>query len=389
MKVVIVGGGFSGLKAALELSNKPDVEVVLISRTADFEYHGALYRTATGNTPLEVVLRIGQILEKSKNIEFVVDSITALSTKVNAVKGATGRVYQYDELLLCMGNEKNFFGIEGLDKYAHTMYTVRDTIDLRTELVKLFCLPHKKSVRVLVVGAGASGVELAGSVSDFAMSVAQKYSVSPKQVAVDLVDGSDRVLPLLSAEASKKALSRLQKLGVNVMLSKKVLGCTQNIIQLADGERAADIIVWTAGSKVVDFYARYPEVFELNHGKVVVDEYLRVPKALNIFVLGDNAATPYSGMAQTALHDAKFVAANLLSSSKSKSQKLRSYHASLPIYVVPIGHKWAVLQQKGKVRTGYYGWLVRRRADLYIYKNFEPFKKAMETWRLGNRRAKF
>jgi NADH:ubiquinone reductase (H+-translocating) len=389
MKVVIVGGGFAGVKAALELSNKQGFEVVLISRGADFEYHGALYRTATGNTPLEVILRIGDILHKSKNVEFVVDSIEAISTKVNAVRGSTGRIYQYDELLLCMGNEKNYFGIEGLEQYSHTMYTIRDTINLRSELVKLFTIPHRNSVRVLVVGAGASGTELAGSLQVFANDVAARYAVKPKHVNIDLVDGSDRVLPLLDPKASALALKHLQKIGVNVLLSKKVMGCSQNIIKLDDEERAADIIVWTAGSKSVDFYAKYPEVFELERGKVKVDEYLRVPKAQNIFVLGDNAFTKYSGMAQTALHDAKYVARNLIKYSKDQSVKLPKYEARLPVYVVPIGHKWAVLAQKDKVRSGYYAWLVRRRADLYIYKNFEPIKKALRIWHLGNSRAKY
>jgi NADH:ubiquinone reductase (H+-translocating) len=389
MKVVIVGGGFAGVKAALELSNKPGFEIVLISKGADFEYHGALYRTATGNTPLEVIIRIGDILHKSKNVEFVVDSIEAISTKVNAVRGSTGRIYQYDELLLCMGNEKNYFGIDGLEQYSHTMYTIRDTINLRTELVNLFTMPHRSAVRVLIVGAGASGTELAGSLQGFANDVAVRYGLKSKHVDVDLVDGSDRVLPLLGAKASVIALKHLQKLGVNVLLSKKVMGCSQNVIKLDDGERAADIIVWTAGSKSVDFYAKYPEVFELERGKVKVDEYMRVPKAPNIFVLGDNAFTKYSGMAQTALHDAKFVTKNLIKYSKDPNSTLTKYTARLPIYVVPIGHKWAVLQQKDKARSGYYAWLVRRRADLYIYKNFEPIKKALRIWHLGNRRAEY
>ena len=389
MKVVIVGGGFAGVKTALMLASKPGFEVVLISVGQDFEYHGALYRTATGRSPLEVVIPIPEILAGASNIEFVSDKVIALNPKVKAVKGESGRIYQYDELVLSLGNEKNYFGIPGFAEYSHSMYTIADTTKLRCELVKLFSVSHRTIVRVVVVGAGASGVELAGSLKEFSDLVAIRYGHRPKQVQVDLVEGSDRVLPLLSLKASTKAYKRLISLGVNVMLQKVVTKCAQNIISMADGDRAADIIVWTAGSKTVDFYAKYPEIFELEHGKVKVDEYMRVPKAKDIYVLGDNAFTKYSGMAQTALHDAKFVASNLVKFNNNPEMPLNKYRVSTPAYVVPIGKKWAVLQDKQKVRSGYYGWLVRRRADLYIFKNFEPYKRAVKTWREANKLANF
>lgn len=387
MKIVIVGGGFGGVKTALELSNKEGLEVTLISQGPDFEYHGALYRSATGHSPLEVVLRIGELLEHARNVTFVVDKITAINTKVKAVRSDTGQIYQYDKLILCMGNEKNFFGISGLDTYAHTMYTIHDTMQLRQDLVHLFSQQHRKAVRIIVIGAGPTGVELAGELQNFARLVADRYGVEPKQVGVDLIEGSNRVLPTLDQKASVKALRRLKKIGVNVLLEQKVLSCSQNAVKLEHEERAADIIVWTAGSKAVDIYAKYPEVFELERGKVKVDEYLRVPKAPDVFVMGDNAFTQYSGMAQTAINDAIFVSNTILSTQAGR--EAISYKPKQPIYVVPISGKWAVVQIKGKVRSGRYGWSIRRKADLYIFKNFEPLKKAYKTWRKGNEVAHF
>lgn len=387
MKVVIIGGGFAGVKTALELSNKEGFEVTLISQGPDFEYHGALYRSATGHSPLEVVIRIGEILEHAKNIEFVVDKITAINTKVNAVRSETGQIYQYDRLVMCLGNEKNFFGIPGLDTHAHTMYTIHDTMELRQDLVQLFAQQHRTEVRIIVIGAGPTGVELAGELQNFANLVANKYSVKPKKVQVELIEGSNRVLPTLDPRASVKAFKRLCNIGVRVLLEQKVLGCSQNTVKLEKEERAADIIVWTAGSKSIDIYAKYPEVFELERGKVKVDSFLRVPKAPNVYVLGDNASTPYSGMAQTAINDAVFVTSNLL--NEHSGRKTKEYKPKQPIYVVPISGKWAVVQIKGKVRSGKYGWSIRRKADLYIFKNFEPLKKAYKTWRKGNRVAQF
>lgn len=387
MKVVIVGGGFGGVKTALELANKDGFEVVLITQNADFEYHGALYRSATGSSPLEVVLRIGDILHHAKNVEIVIDKITALNNRVKMLRGETGQTYTYDTLVLGMGSVKNYFGIQGLEEYSHTMYTIKDTLELRHDLVKMFSLAHKDNVRIAVIGAGPSGVELSGELQNFANAVAEKYSLKPKKVHVSLIEGADRVLPLLDPKASDLALKRLQKIGVEVKLHKKVIKCSRNIVHLDDTECAADIIVWTAGSKPVDFYAKYPEVFTLKNGKVNVNELLQTPKDPHIYVIGDNASTLYSGMAQTALTDAIFVSHNLIHYAAHGTVKL--YTPKKPIYVVPISGKWAVAEINGKVRSGRFGWSVRRKADLFIFKNFEPMKKALKTWRQANHRAEF
>ena len=376
-----MGGGFAGVKAALELKNKAGIEVELISKHADFEYHSALYRTATGHSPLEVVFRLGDLFKSAKNVEVVLDKIVALNTKVKAVKGESGQVYRYDKLLLCMGNEKNFYQIPGLDTYAHTMYTIRDTIDLRGQLTELFRVPHSSRVRVIVIGAGASGVELCGDLQHYAREVAQRYTTKQKTLEIELIEGGPRVLPLLSEKASEKARKRLQKIGVLVRLNSIVLECGQNIVKLSDEERAADIIIWTAGSKNVDFFAKYPEVFELERGKVRVGEHLSIPKAPDVFVLGDNALTPYSGMAQTALYDAAYVAKYIHFLSQATSSKsFIPYKVKKPIYAIPIGTGWAVVDNGKKVRSGRVGWLIRRRADSYMMKNFEPYKKAFVSW---------
>lgn len=387
MHVVIVGGGFAGVKAALELSNKKDLSVTLISRGSDFEYHGALYRSATGHSPLEVVMRLGDIFAGKDNIELVVDNIDTINNQLKYVKSETGQQYPYDRLLMCVGNEKSYFGIPGLDVYAHSMYTIHDTMKLRNELVKLFTIPHRQKVRVIVIGAGPSGTELASELQNFSNLVANRYGHTAKKVEVDLVERSARVLPILNEKASRIALKRLVKIGVNVMLGKKVIQCTRNTVRLDDEERAADLIIWTAGCKTVDIYSRYPELFAIEQGRVVVNEYMQVNKAKDIYVLGDNAFTKYSGMAQTAVSDAIFVAKNLISEVAGK--ELRTYAPHVPIYVVPISGKWAVVQSGNSVRSGRYGWTVRRKADLYIYKNFEPLKKAYITWRKGNRLGKF
>src|SRR5690606_37783404 len=214
-----------------------------------------------------------------------------------------------------------------------------------------------------------------------------KYRTKVKHPHVVLLEGSDRVLPNLDPVLSAKAYKRLKKLGVELRLSTKVNSCEPGKVCLDGEDLHADIIVWTAGSRAVDFYAAYPKIFELRRGRVKVDEFLCASGHSNIYVVGDNATTPFSGMAQTALHAAKFVVRNLLRQQKNKPMaKYRAWH---PIYVVPIGSNWAVLQTQKSMISGYRGWLARRRADKWIFRNFLPYKAAIKQWRRGNRLADF
>lgn len=385
-KVVIVGGGFGGVKTALELANKSGFQVQLISSHTNFEYHGALYRSATGHSPMEVAIPLDKIFARAKNVELVLDTIAGINPKRNVLRSETGNEYSYDKVVLAMGNDVNYFGISGMDEHSFAMTTVPQTIALRHKLTTLFKQPSATPT-IVVVGAGPTGTELAGELQEFARKVSHKYRNRLAHPKVILIEGTDRVLPMFDPVLSGKAYKRLQKLGVELRLNTKVNSCEPGKICVPEGDIEADVIVWTAGSKPVDFYAQHPKVFELEHNRVVVDELMRAKSYDDIYVIGDNACTRFSGMAQTALHDAKFVARNLLRVQKGEKQtKYRNWH---PIYVVPIGEKWAVLQTVKHQISGYQGWLVRRRADRWIFKNFLPYKQAIKQWRRGNKLAKF
>lgn len=385
-KIVIVGGGFAGVKTALELANKPGFKVQLISTHMNFEYHGALYRSATGQSPMEVVVPLKTIFKRAHNVELTLDTIAGLNPKRKVLRSETGTEYSYDSLILAMGNDVNYFGIDGMDKHSFAMTTIPQTIALRAKLIELFKKPGSTPT-IVIVGAGPTGVELAGELPEFTRRVARKYRTKRSHLQVVLIEGSDRVLPMLDPVLSGKAYKRLQKLGVQLRLSTKVDSCDPGKVCISGEDIEADAIVWTAGSAPVGFYGEHPRVFKLERGRVIVDKFMRAEGHEDIYVLGDNANTRFSGMAQTALHDAKFVARNLLRAQAGTPQvAYRNWH---PLYVVPIGPKWAVLQT-GKSRvSGYRGWLARRRADRWIFQNFLPYKAAIKQWRRGNKMARF
>lgn len=384
-RVVIVGGGFGGVKTALELANKSAFEVTLISNTTNFEYHGALYRTATGNSPEEVVIPLREIFEKAKNVNVVLDKINRLHSEANNVRSETGTVYEYDTLVLALGNEINYFKLENMDERTHNINTIKCTIALRHELSSQFRTGKEKSV--VIIGGGPSGVELAGEISHFAEKVAAKYGKKFVQPKVQLIEGADRLLAVLDPVLSARVYKQLKKLGVEIHLGTSVNACEEGKVCLSSGDIDADVIVWTAGSRPSVFYENNAREFKLERGKVMVDNYLRAKGHKNIFVVGDNAATQYSGMAQTALYDAKYVAKNLVKLHAKHDADV--YIPKKPVYTVPVGKGWAVLQTEKHQLSGYRAWVFRRRADLEIFKNFEPYKQAVRRWRDGNRSANY
>lgn len=384
-RVIIVGGGFGGVKTALELANKPHFEVTLISDGTNFEYHGALYRTATGNSPMEVVIPLREIFARVINVSVVLDQAQRLDPDIKVVRSSTGNSYAYDKLVLALGNNINYFGLADMDKKTFSINSVKQAISLRHELVAQ--LKADKKVSVVVIGGGPTGVELAGEIGGFARRVSQKYQKRYYKPRVTLIEGQDRVLPMFDLGLSAKASKRLRSMGVQLKLGVAVEACSAGSVRLSSGSVDADIIVWTAGSKLPDFYQLNSSLFKLERGRVAVDDQLQANGLKDVFVIGDNAATPYSGMAQTALYDAKFVASNLQRAISGRKAKL--YRPRRPIYVVPVGKSWAVYQVGRRRWSGQRAWLMRRRADLAILRNFAPYKQALKQWRKANRQAKY
>lgn len=386
-KILIVGSGFGGVKAALELAGRDEFDVTLISTQLNFEYHAALYRSATGWSPREVLLPLRDIFFGKTHINMVQAKIVKIDQKKKILISDMGDEYQYDEAILALGQVANYYGIEGLDEDSYSMDTVANTIALREHLRDVVVNGVSgNDYKFIVVGGGATGTELASELQIFIKELCKEHRKPVRKIKVSLVEGGPRILPLLSPKASKHTEWRLQELGVEVLLNTQVTGLHKGKLSLANNKKmVSNTVVWTAGAKNNPFFADNEEVFNIaRNTRVEVDEYLQAVE--HIYVIGDSANTQYSGMAQTALFDAEFVAKNLIRSAKNQERKLYVPHR--PIYAVPVGRHWAIMQWGGVVLWGLPAWLGRRLADLRLFMNFEPYRKAVNTWRSGNKRAK-
>jgi NADH dehydrogenase len=203
--IVIVGGGFASVKLALELSQDPHFEVSLISPHDQLEYHGALYRSATGRSPLEVVIPFREIFGDEPSINLINDFATDLRAQTKEIKCQSGRVYSYDALVLGLGYEIEYFGIRGMREHAQSIYTIFDTITLRNKLRDKLIQKAGQDCHIVMIGAGPTGVEVASDMGFFANLVAEKHGVPASIPKVTVVDRAPRVLPTLLPEVSEIA----------------------------------------------------------------------------------------------------------------------------------------------------------------------------------------
>ncbi|MBI4101319.1 FAD-dependent oxidoreductase [Candidatus Microgenomates bacterium] len=381
MKVVIVGGGFGGVRVALKLAGDESFQVKLISDRSYFEYHAALYRSATGRSPLEVAIPLADFFERAQNVEVLKDSIDKLDAKKQIATGQSGAKYSYDVLILALGSVTQYFGIKGLKEYSFGVKSIHEALALKRHLHEDLTKQEREPANYVVVGAGATGVELAAELTSYLKKVRRRHKVK-QAFKIDLVEAAEHVLPMLPVDMAAKVEGRLEQLGIKLFLSTSVKAETLAAIKLPRGQIHSHTVVWTAGVTNHPFFKKYPGLFRLGHGdRVVVNDYLEA--ADNIYVIGDSAETPHSGMAQTALRDANFVAGNLKRSLRR--QPRRPYRSQPPIYAIPVGPHWSAVLWGSLRIYGRLGWVMRRLADLRLYLKFLPPRKALTTWRYGTK----
>jgi NADH dehydrogenase len=373
MQVTIIGGGFGGVKAALEISKNKKNRVTLITDKIDFQYYPALYSAATGGSHLEAWVPLTEILGNRDNVNIILDSITSIDRHTQTIIATSGTKYVYDTLILAIGAVTTYFGIEGLSEFAYGIKSEDEINRLKQRLLEEFSTPHAADKHILVIGAGPTGVELAGALGTYLEHLKIRFNKPEPKISINLIEAAPRVLPKMSERASRLVHNRLTSLGVHVELGMKVESETFDTLMVNGKPIKSQTVIWTSGVANNPFFTANASQFTLaKNGKVVVNDYLQVDK--HVYVIGDNAATTYSGLAQTALKDGIYVARHIL---KKNSKK---YVAKLPPVVVPVGKNWAVFEYKKIRLSGFMASIIRRVADLVGYRDILPFGQALGVW---------
>ena len=370
--VLIVGGGFGGVKAALDLSDHENYKVTLLSDRDSFEYHPTLYHTATGGSREVSNIPLNEIF-KDKNVEIVQGKADKLNREKKTIHTKDGKKYEYDILILALGAVTNYFGIKGMQEYSFGIKSLEEAEELKAHLHKQLIHDQHPDINYIIIGGGPTGIELAGALPGYVHEIMERHGIKKRKLHVDLVEAAPRLMPRMPKSVSRAFAKRLRSLGVKLYLGTPVQAETADSLLMNGKYVRSHTVVWTAGVANNPFFAA--NGFQLSqNGKVQVDKLLQAWPG--IFVLGDNADTPFAGMAQTALQDAHFVVENLERHAEGK--RPYAYKAKKPIYVTPAGPFWAAVVW-GKLHIyGKLGWLIRQAADWIGYKDLNPWWKATE-----------
>lgn len=378
-KVLIIGGGFAGIETAKKLAKIkiPNLKIQLISDRYHFEYTPLLYRVVIGRNPLEVCIPLSDIFN-DKKVSVDIDTIIGISPDKNQAFGSSGLVYDFDYAVLALGSETIFFGIDGMKENSFSFKSIDEALRLKNHLHRMVEENKKSKIleyfRIVIVGGGPSGVELAGEISSYLKKILKFHGISKEKAEIILIEAGPRILPIVSEKISEVAKKKLESLGVKVLLNKKVIEARTDCVLLDNEEIKTKTIIWASGIRPKEFYATIPNIQKDKSGRVLTNEQLSIEDHNNIFVVGDGAKTLYSGMAQTAISDGAFVADVIALKILDKS--LPKYKPKKVGYSIPIGPNWAIFYFKPFYFFGFLGWLMRKLIDLRYMMKILPWWKA-------------
>jgi NADH dehydrogenase len=326
-RVVIIGGGFGGLKVATTLDPKY-FQIVLLDKRNYHQFQPLFYQVATsGLEPSTISFPFRKVLQKRPDLHFRLCEALSVDTELSCVETTIGRV-RYDYLVVATGCDTNFFGNQKLKESSLVLKSTTEAINMRNEIIfSLECAAstadpeeREKLLNFVVVGGGATGVELAGALAEMRKFVLPKDypDFKVQRMRIYLVDGLNRLLNAFSEKASKEALEHLTKLHVDVILGATVTSYENDEVQLSNGESIkSKNLIWVAGVKGNSIEGFEKELYGRGN-RIVVNEFNQVNGFKNVFAIGDTALvttqdTPngHPQVAQPAIQQGVNVAHNL------------------------------------------------------------------------------
>jgi NADH dehydrogenase len=385
-KILILGGGFGGVYAALRLdktlARRADVEVTLVSSDNFLLFTPMLHEVASGDlNPSDIVNPIRRMLKRVRFVQADVRSIDLTAKRVQCTRDLrlVPLDLDYDHLVLALGSETNFFGMQGVAENAVTLKTLGDAALLRARVLAILEMAslepdasvRKRMLTFLVAGGGFAGVETIGAINDLVHDALRYYPhLAPQDVRVVLIHPGEFVLPELGEKLGRYAQQKLAQRGVEIFPRTKVTGYVNSLVAVSSGEAVpATTLIWTAGVTPNPVIARLPCKSE--KGRVVVDEFLEVPGFAGLWAIGDCAAVPDANTggpqpptAQHALRQARHAAKNIEAVLAGRQKK--PFRFSTIGQLASIGHRHGVANILGMNFSGFIAWFLWR--SVYLLK---------------------
>jgi len=387
-RVLILGCGFGGLWAAQALKKAP-VEVTVLDRTNHHLFTPLLYQVATaGLSAPSISAPIRHILSGQRNATVLLGEAAAIDAAGRRLRLRDGEEIAYDRLVVATGSVNTYFGNDAWAPHAPALKTLEDAMEIRSRVLLAFEQAEREAdparrapwLTFVVIGAGATGVELAGTLAEIARRTlhGEFRRFDPRNTRVVLVEGTDRVLPPYPPELSEKARLQLERLGVTVWLGKRVTGIDAEGVTLGSERIAARTTLWAAGVTSSPLGATLGAPLD-RAGRIRVEPDLTVPGHPEISVVGDLAALEgVPGIAPAAKQMGRHAARNILLSLEGKATEPFRYRDYGQL--ATIGRNAAVAMM-GRLRfSGYPAWLLWLVAHIYFLINFRNRLTVMIDW---------
>ncbi len=403
-KILILGGGFGGVRTALDLNkklgNRSDINITLVDRNNYQIFYPSLYEVATAfvlhDDPFNMRLRstisipFSEIFTGTK-VETIQAEVTGIDLGTSKVSTQGGRVLDYDYLVLAFGAEVSTFGIPGVSEYAYKFKTVDDAIMLFQDIEEIYKTANesKLPIKYLVIGAGFTGIELAGELSLCTAHIAHKHKIYQDNCTkLMLVEAAPQMLPMVSDQERDLIKKRLSQLGVEVMENTAIAEVIDNnTVKLKDGKTLnGDFIIWSAGVKAPEMLKSVAGLGLNPAGRLIVNESLQTERR-NIFAIGDSmiftdpkTQKPVPQMAYMAIKQGAVVAENItqMIEKSDTNLKLKNYEPTASVWVAPVGGKYGVAHAGFHTFKGFTGYLIRELIDARYFLSILSIPKALK-----------
>lgn len=390
-KLIIIGGGFGGLTLAKKLK-RANYDITLIDKMNHHLFQPLLYQVAAAAlSPGDIAVPIRAEFNNQKNIEVVLGEVTKIDRELKKVY-TRDEEFQYDKLVVAIGNSHSYFGNDHWEKDAPGLKTVADALNIREKMLLSFEKAEraktekevKKYMTFVIVGGGPTGVEVAGSFAEISKQTLLKdfRNIDTSLTRIILVEGMDRILQAYDPSLTTKAKKSLEDLGVEVRLNSMVKDISNDGVDVGDDFIETANVIWAAGNQVS------PMLKSLNTkhdkaGKVIVDKDCSLPADPNVFVIGDAALfnendKPLPGVAPVAMQQGRYLA-KLLKNDLPKDKR-KPFHYVDKGNLATIGRAKAILEV-GKIKlSGFIAWLIWALVHIAFLVNFRKRYRVMTEW---------
>jgi NADH dehydrogenase len=378
-RVVIIGAGFGGLEAAKALK-RAAAEVTVIDRQNHHCFQPLLYQVATAAlSPADIAWPIRHILRPQRNATVLMEDVRAIDTDKKCLRTQFG-VVPYDYLVIATGAMHSYFGHDDWSEYAPGLKRIEDATRVRRSILIAFERAEviqnqdeqRRLLTFVIVGGGATGVEMAGAIADVARQTlaADFRRIDPRSARIVLIEAGPRLLPAFPQGLSDYARDTLTRVGVDVKTDTLVTKCDARGVDVKDGRIDAGTVIWAAGVTASPA-ARWLNVEADHAGRVKVRPDLSVPDHPDIFVVGDTAAIsdakghPVPGIAPAAKQMGKYVG-KLISARIAGRGPLKAFHYIHLGELATIGRRAAVVKFGRLELRGFAGWVFWSLAHIYF-----------------------